>query len=71
MIMREVLTVALSILGYIYYVFPTMHAIFNPITFWQKLVMLFTIDLLSIMMTLMIVAIIFEGLNKIHEVLTN
>lgn len=49
--MRVILIAVVTYIPYIYYVFPGMHAAFDPITFWQKLVMFFTIDLLSLLLT--------------------
>ncbi len=67
---KGVLALVFTVLGYSYYVFPAMHAAFNPITFWQKLVMFFTLDILSIVLTLIVVIVLIEGLNKVYELIT-
>jgi hypothetical protein len=67
---KSFITLVLTALGYIYYVFPTMHESFNPITFWQKLTMFFTMDILSLVGTLIVAAGTIEVLNKIYEKLT-
>lgn len=67
--LKGILTLVLSVLGYIYYVLPSMYTSFNPITFWQKLIMFFTIDLISLVATLIVVAAVVEGLNKIYDMI--
>ncbi len=61
--------IVLTVLGYTYYVFPYIHTMFNPITFWQKLAMFFTIDITTLVLTLILSAIVVGGLNKIYEIL--
>jgi len=67
---KGIVTLVLTVLGYVYYVFPTMHELFNPITFWQKLTMFFTLDILSLVGTVIVAAGIVSVLNKIYEELT-
>ena len=67
---KGILTLVLTALGYVYYVFPVMHELFNPITFWQKLIMFFTMDILSLVGMLIVAAGIVGGLNSLYEKLT-
>jgi len=64
---KGIVTLVLTALGYIYYVFPTMHELFNPITFWQKLMMFFTLDILSLVGTVIVAAGIVAVLNSLYE----
>ena len=64
---KGIVTLVLTVLGYVYYVFPTMHELFNPITFWQKLTMFFTLDILSLVGTVIVAAGIVAVLNSLYE----
>ncbi len=68
---KGMLTIVFAGVGYAYAIFPAIHAAFNPITFWQKLVMFFTLDLLTLGLTLIMAAAIIEGLNRLCEILTS
>ena len=67
---KGVSIILLTILGYIYYIYPIMHNIFDPITFWQKLAMLFTLDILSFVFTMVIASLIVGVINMIWETFT-
>ncbi len=69
--LKGIFTLVLTGVGYISYIWPAMHAAFNPITFWQKLVMFFTVDMLSLVLTLVVAAAFFEGVDKVYKALTN
>lgn len=66
---KGVSTILLAILGYVYYIFPTIHRIFNPTTFWQKLTMLFTLDIISFIFAIVIAGLIVGMINMIYETL--
>jgi len=67
---KGVFTLVLAGIGYISYVWPAMHAAFNPITFWQKLAMFFTMDVITLIMTVILASAIVEGLNRVYDLLT-